>query len=77
VQRASREVRTAREQVAVARGAVGQAEERLRITRDRYESGLTTIVDLLAAEAALVDHVHRVDGSSYLPGDAGPRFQVR
>ena len=29
------------------------------------------------AEAALVDHVHRVDGSSYLPGDAGPRFQVR
>lgn len=29
------------------------------------------------AEAAFVDHVHRVDGSSYLPGDAGPRFQVR
>lgn len=29
------------------------------------------------AEAALVDHVHRVDGSSYLPADAGPRFQVR
>ena len=55
VQRASREVRTAREQVAVARRAVGQAEERLRITRDRYESGLTTIVDLLAAEAALTE----------------------
>ena len=29
------------------------------------------------AEAALVDHVHRVDASSYLAGDAGPRFQVR
>ena len=29
------------------------------------------------AEAALVDHVHRVDGSSYLAGDAPPRFQIR
>lgn len=55
VQRAARDVRTAREQVAVAARAVGQAEERLRITRDRYEAGLTTIVDLLAAESALTE----------------------
>lgn len=55
VQRAARDLRAAREQAAVAARAVGQAEERLRITRDRYESGLTTIVDLLAAEAALAE----------------------
>ncbi len=55
VQRADRELRTAREQVAVAARAVGQAEERLRMTRDRYEAGLTTIVDLLAAESALTE----------------------
>jgi TolC family type I secretion outer membrane protein len=55
VQRAAREVRTGREQVAVAARAVGQAEERLRITRDRYEGGLTTVVDLLAAESALAE----------------------
>ncbi len=53
VQRAARALRAAREQVAVAARAVGQAEERLRMTRDRYEAGLTTIVDLLAAESAL------------------------
>lgn len=29
------------------------------------------------AEAALIDHVHRVDRNSYVAGDAGPRFQVR
>ena len=55
VQRAARDLRAAREQAAVAARAVGQAEERLRITRDRYESGLTTIVDLLAAESALAE----------------------
>lgn len=55
VQRAARDVRTAREQVAVAARAVGQAEERLRMTRDRYGAGLTTIVDLLAAESALTE----------------------
>lgn len=55
VQRATREVRAAREQVAVGARAVGQAEERLRISRDRYEGGLSTIVDLLAAESALME----------------------
>jgi outer membrane protein TolC len=45
--------RTARERVAVAREAVAQAEESLRIVRDRYEAGLTTIVELLDSETAL------------------------
>ena len=44
---------TARERVAVARDAVTQAEESLRIVQDRYEAGLTTIVELLDSETAL------------------------
>jgi outer membrane protein TolC len=39
--------------IGVAQRAVGQAEEALRIVKDRYEAGLTTIVDLVASEAAL------------------------
>lgn len=44
---------TARERVGVAREAVTQAEESLRIVQDRYDAGLTTIVELLDSEAAL------------------------
>lgn len=53
VREASLHLRTARERVSVAETAVAQAEESLRMNRDRYEAGLTTIVDLLASEAAL------------------------
>lgn len=45
----------ARERVGVAEHALGQAEEALRIVRVRYEGGLTTIVELLAAEAAATE----------------------
>jgi len=44
---------TARERIAVAREAVTQAEESLRIVQDRYDAGLTTIVELLDSETAL------------------------
>jgi len=44
---------TARERVVVARDAVIQAEEGLRIVQDRYDAGLTTIVELLDSETAL------------------------
>jgi len=44
---------TARERVAVAREAISQAEESLRIVQDRYDAGLTTIVELLDSEMAL------------------------
>ncbi len=37
----------------MAHAAVAQAEEGLRIVRNRYESGLFTIVNLLDAEVAL------------------------
>lgn len=46
-------VQTARERVAVAREAVIHAEESLRIVQDRYDAGLTTIVELLDSETAL------------------------
>ncbi|MBI4571747.1 MAG: TolC family protein, partial [candidate division NC10 bacterium] len=46
-------VHTARQRVAVARDAVTHAEESLRIVQDRYEAGLTTIVELLDSETAL------------------------
>jgi outer membrane protein TolC len=38
----------------VARGAVAQAQESLRISRNRYESGLLTITDLLSVEEAVL-----------------------
>ncbi len=44
---------TARARIAVARDAVAQAEESLRIVKDRYDAGLTTIVELLDSETAL------------------------
>ena len=44
---------TARERIAVAREAATAAEESLRIVQDRYEAGLTTIVELLDSETAL------------------------
>ncbi|HYG97601.1 MAG TPA: TolC family protein [Terriglobales bacterium] len=42
----------ARQQVEVARAAVEQANESLRITQNRYESGLTTVTDLMRVEDA-------------------------
>jgi outer membrane protein TolC len=44
---------TAQEQVAVTEKAVSQAEEGLRIVRQRYKSGLTIITELLNSETAL------------------------
>jgi TolC family type I secretion outer membrane protein len=41
------------ERIQVAEAAVAQADEGLRIVRNRYESGLFTIVNLLDAELAL------------------------
>ena len=42
----------ARQQVEVARGAIAQADESLRINQNRYEGGLTTVSDLLRVEEA-------------------------
>jgi outer membrane protein TolC len=52
VRRAYYETDANRQQIEVARAATAQAQESLRINHDRYESGLTTITDLLGAEDA-------------------------
>jgi outer membrane protein len=46
-------VDTSRQQLDVAREAIAQAQEGLRIVQDRYNSGLTTITDVLGAEEAV------------------------
>ena len=43
---------SSRQQVEVARTAIAQAQESLRINQDRYDGGLLTITDLLGAEEA-------------------------
>lgn len=42
----------AQQQVKVARGAIAQADESLRIDRNRYEGGLSTVTALLQVEEA-------------------------
>jgi len=44
--------RSAQQQAAAAQAAEAQAEESLRILKNRYEAGLATMTDLLAAETA-------------------------
>jgi outer membrane protein TolC len=55
VRKAKADAVAARERVAVTEATVAQAEESLRIIRNRYSSGLATISDLLRAETALTE----------------------
>ncbi|PYU37262.1 MAG: hypothetical protein DMG53_28660, partial [Acidobacteria bacterium] len=50
VRRAYYELDSARQQVEVARATIAASQESLRINQNRYDSGLSTITDLLAAE---------------------------
>jgi outer membrane protein TolC len=50
VRRAYYDVDASRQQVEVTRAVIAQAQESLRINQDRYDSGLSTITDLLGAE---------------------------
>ena len=52
VRRAYYETDATRQQIEVARAAIAQSKESLRINQDRYDNGLTTITDLLGAEDA-------------------------
>ena len=52
VRRAYYDLDASRQQIEVARAAVTQATESLRISRDRYAGGLITITDLLGTEDA-------------------------
>ncbi|MCI0490501.1 MAG: TolC family protein [Blastocatellia bacterium] len=52
--RAYQQYVSARERVALAARVVDQAKEALRIIRDRYQAGLTTITEVLRAETTFV-----------------------
>ena len=52
VRRVYYELDSARQQVEVARATIAESQESLRINQNRYDSGLSTITDLLAAEEA-------------------------
>jgi outer membrane protein TolC len=53
VKEAFLQLKSAEERIGVANRAVTQAMESFKIVTDRYQAGLTTMVDLLASEAAL------------------------
>jgi outer membrane protein TolC len=53
VRRAYYNLDSARQEVEVARAVIAQAQNSLRINHDRYDSGLTTVTDLLGAEEAM------------------------
>jgi len=52
VRRAYYDLDAAGQQLDVAHAAISESQESLRINQNRYESGLSTITDLLASEDA-------------------------
>ena len=48
-------LRAAAERIQVARAAVAEAEESLRITQNRYEAGMSNVTDLLRNETAVME----------------------
>ncbi len=59
VRRAYADFRSAAERIDVAQAAVSMAEESLRITKNRYDSGLSNVTDLLRTETALLEARNR------------------
>ena len=55
VRRAEANLDASRERVTTTRDTVSQAEESLRIIRNRYSNGLATVTDLLRSETALLE----------------------
>ncbi len=55
VRRAGANLDASRERVTTTRDTVAQAEESLRIIRNRYSNGLATVTDLLRSETALLE----------------------
>ncbi len=53
--RARAELDAASQRIVVAEASIAQAEESLRITKNRYDAGLTTVTELLRSESALAE----------------------
>jgi F0F1-type ATP synthase alpha subunit len=65
VKQAYLKIKTAASQIQVARIAVEQAKESLRIVKNRYKNRLTTMVDVLDREVALKSAEVRLTQSMY------------
>jgi outer membrane protein len=65
VRRAWSLLSAAGERVRVASSAIDMAQESLRITKNRYEAGMTTVTELLRNETALSDARTRRIGAVY------------
>jgi outer membrane protein TolC len=65
VQRAWAELTTARQRIDVASGAVGQAEENVRVVRDRYRNGEGTNTEVLDAEALRAQSASNLDTAHF------------
>ena len=55
LRRAHADLDSAAQRIEVAKAAVAAAEESLRITRNRYEAGMSNVTDLLRNETALLE----------------------
>jgi outer membrane protein len=55
VRRAYADLRSAAQRIEVAGASVAEAEESLRITQNRYASGMSNVTELLRTETALLD----------------------
>ena len=55
VRRAYAAVRAAQQRIEVARAAVAESEESLRITQNRYAAGMNNVTDLLRTETAVLE----------------------
>ncbi len=55
VRRAYADVRAAGQRIEAARASVAEAEESLRITQNRYESGMSNVTDLLRTETSVLE----------------------
>jgi outer membrane protein TolC len=55
VRRAYADLRAADQRIEVSRASVAEAEESLRITQNRYETGLNNVTDLLRTETAVLE----------------------
>jgi outer membrane protein TolC len=55
VRRAWADLQAAHERIEVAKAAVAEAEESLRITQNRYEAGMSNVTDLLRNETAVLE----------------------
>jgi outer membrane protein TolC len=65
VHRAWADLSTARARIDVAAGAVQQAEENLRVVRDRYRNGEGTNTEVLDAETLRAQSANNLDGARY------------